>query len=196
MPVCPDRLCSAHVDASSFDAPAGLARDCELQFTDARAPHLNSYLSLRLLFSADASFCSKDWEVILPASSLLGRARYRFSFHLLMLSVSGFWHLPDIGNLRMSASPQGDVHGGESPIRLVHGSASVSRPERVRGSAQVAIRSNTAGWDITADIASGSVHENDSMSPTPRCYWAVWLRRFVTSCAVSRDPLLPKRAVT
>jgi hypothetical protein len=86
--------------------------------------------------------------------------------------------------------------GGESPIRPVHGSASVSRPERVRGSAQVAIRSNTAGWDITADIASGSVHGNDSMSPKPRCYSAVWLRRFVTSCAVSRDPLAPKRAVT
>jgi hypothetical protein len=37
----------------------------------------------------------------------------------------------------------------------------VSRPECARGSVQVAIRSNPAGWDITVDIASSSVHEND-----------------------------------
>jgi hypothetical protein len=38
--------------------------------------------------------------VTLPAIVAAGRALYRFSFHLLMLSVSGFWHLPDFGNLR------------------------------------------------------------------------------------------------
>jgi hypothetical protein len=41
----------------------------------------------------------KNREVIL----LLGHALYWFSFHLLMLSASAFWHLPDIGNLRIAA---------------------------------------------------------------------------------------------
>jgi hypothetical protein len=88
MPVCSDRLCSADVDASSFDVLLSLQ-------TLRIAIHRRKGTTLKLLFivvpfSRGSFTLFKDRKLSCLPSSLLADALYWLSLHQLTLSVSGF----------------------------------------------------------------------------------------------------------
>jgi hypothetical protein len=88
MPVCPDRLCSADVDASSFDVLLALQ-------TLRIAIHRRKGAALKFLFIVEpivfggCFILFEDREVILPAIVAAGARALLFSLHLLMPSVAG-----------------------------------------------------------------------------------------------------------
>src|ERR1700739_3006549 len=87
MRVCPDRLCSADVDASAFHVLLGLPT-LRIAIYRRKGAALK-FLFIVVSFPAPASLCSRLGKCSCLPSSLHGHALYLFSLHLLMLSVSG-----------------------------------------------------------------------------------------------------------